>query len=113
MTGLSIATLQQAHIERQKEWCPDPNEQPDLSFRGNELAGETGEACNVIKKLERERRGWRGSRSSVAALEEELGDVIHCAILVAITAGIDIEKAVIEKFNATSRNNGLATLLGY
>ncbi|MDM9619111.1 MazG nucleotide pyrophosphohydrolase domain-containing protein [Rhizobium sp. S96] len=107
--GLSIAELQRAHIERQEEWCPD--QKPDLSFRGNELGGECGEAQNVIKKLERERHGWRGSRDTVEHLAEELGDVIHCAVLCAITAGIDLEPAVIAKFNSTSEKNGLATML--
>lgn len=107
--GLSIVELQRAHVERQEEWCPD--QKPDLSFRGNELGGECGEAQNVIKKLERERHGWRGSRDTVEHLAEELGDVIHCAILCAITAGIDLEPAVIAKFNNTSEKNGLATKL--
>lgn len=107
--NLSLAILQRAHVERQEEWCPD--QKPDLSFRGNELGGECGEAQNVIKKLERERHGWRGSRDTVEHLGEELADVIHCATLVAITAGIDIEKAVIAKFNSTSEKNGLRTFI--
>ncbi|WP_054308955.1 MazG-like family protein [Mesorhizobium sp. 1M-11] len=104
--ALTLHALQQAHIERQKEWCPD--QVPDLSFRGNEMAGETGEACNVIKKLERERHGWRGSRATKEQLAEELADVIHTAVLCAITAGIDIEPATIAKFNSTSEKNGLS-----
>lgn len=107
--AISLSALQLAHVERQEEWCPD--QKPDLSFRGNELGGECGEAQNVIKKLERERHGWRGSRDTVEHLAEELADVIHCAILCAITAGIDIEPAVIAKFNGTSEKNGLTTLL--
>ncbi|MFK0336820.1 MazG-like family protein [Agrobacterium deltaense] len=106
---LTLGDLQSAHIARQEEWCPDIK--PDLSFRGNELGGECGEAQNVIKKLERERHGWRGSRDTVEHLGEELADVIHCAVLVAITAGIDIQKAVIDKFNDTSRKNELVTTL--
>lgn len=104
---LTLSALQAAHIERQEEWCPD--QKPDLSFRGNEMAGEVGEACNVIKKLERERQGWRGSRATKDQLAEELADVIHTAILCAITAGIDIEPATVAKFDATSEKNGLAT----
>ena len=107
---LTISALQAAHIERQEEWCPD--QKPDLSFRGNEMAGEVGEACNVIKKLERERHGWRGSRASREQLAEELADVVHTAILCAITAGIELEPAVIAKFNATSEKNGLKARIG-
>jgi len=100
-------SLRAANEARQADWCPDPAQQPDLSFRGNELAGEVGEACNVIKKLERERHGWRGSRDTKEHLGEELADVIICANLIAITAGIDLDAAVEAKFNATSEKVGL------
>ncbi|WP_197433309.1 MazG-like family protein [Agrobacterium vitis] len=106
---ITLSALQAVHAARQEEWCPD--QKPDLSFRGNELAGEVGEACNIIKKLERERHGWRGSRATIKDLEEELADVIHCACLVAITAGIDLERAAVAKFNATSEKNGLTTII--
>lgn len=106
---MKLSDLQAAHERRQEEWCPD--QKPDLSFRGNEMAGEVGEACNVIKKLERERHGWRGSRSSTEELADELADVVHTAILVAITAGIDLEPRVVAKFNATSEKNGLSTFI--
>lgn len=109
MTDISIGALQTAHVVRQAEWCPD--QVPDLSFRGNEMAGEVGEACNVIKKLERERQGWRGSRDTVEHLGEELADVVHTAILCAITAGIDLAPFVVDKFNATSKKNGLSTFV--
>ena len=107
--AITIEQLQAAHVERQKEWCPD--QVPDLSFRGNEMAGEVGEACNVIKKLERERHGWRGSRDTVEHLGEELADVIHTAVLCAITAGVDLGPYVVQKFNDTSRKNGLGVVL--
>nr|CAD6410872.1 MazG nucleotide pyrophosphohydrolase domain superfamily protein [Rhizobium sp. Q54] len=107
---LTLRQLQSAHVARQEDWCPD--QKPDLSFRGNELGGECGEAQNVIKKLERERHGWRGSRDTVEHLGEELADVIHCAVLCAITAGIDIEQAVVAKFNSTSEKNDLPHKIG-
>ena len=107
--GLTIGELQQAHIVRQEEWCPE--QKPDLSFRGNEMAGEVGEACNVIKKLERERHGWRGSRATTQELADELADVVHTALLCAITVGIELEPAVRAKFNATSDKNGLTSRL--
>lgn len=105
-----LKDLREANETRQAEWCPE--KQPDISFRGNELAGEVGEACNCIKKLERERLGWAGSRSSVQALAEELADVVICADLSALAAGIDLQTAVREKFNATSEKIGLSVRLG-
>lgn len=110
MIDINISDLQRAHVARQQEWCPD--QQPDLSFRGNEMGGECGEAQNVIKKLERERHGWRGSRDTVEHLGQELADVIHTAVLCAITAGIDLAPYVVSKFNETSEKNGLSTFIG-
>nr|WP_315051672.1 MazG-like family protein [uncultured Brevundimonas sp.] len=108
---LSLSALRAANVERQAAWCPDPSQQPDLGYRGNELAGETGEACNVIKKLERERHGWAGSRDTLGHLAEELADVVICADLCAITAGVDLASAVVAKFNATSAKVGLSQRL--
>lgn len=110
MTNSFFDTLRTANQKRQNEW--DKDNQISLSYRGNELAGEVGEACNIIKKLERERLGIRGSRSTIEALAEELADVIICADLIAMQEGIDLEKAVREKFNKTSEKYGLSTRMG-
>lgn len=109
LDAAGLKALRAANVERQALWCPE--QIPDLSFRGCELAGEVGEVCNVIKKLERERFGWIGSRDTVEHLAEELADVVICADLVAISAGIDLDAAVIAKFNATSEKVGLPTRL--
>lgn len=100
-------TLRVANQVRQAEW--DSKDQISLSYRGNEMAGEVGEACNVIKKLERERLGIRGSRATVAQLAEELADVVICADLIAMAEGIDLDAAVRDKFNKTSEKVGLKT----
>lgn len=102
-------TLRSANIARQNEW--DQNNQISAAYRGNELAGEVGEACNVIKKLERERLGILGSRATVGELADELADVLICADLIAMHYGIDLEAAVARKFNATSEKVGLQTRL--
>lgn len=102
----TFTNLREANSARQDAWIADSGNVPDLSFRGNELAGEVGEACNVIKKLERARHGWRGSRDTVEHLAEELADVVICADLIAISAGIDLDAAVALKFNATSEKQG-------
>ncbi|MDQ0314813.1 MazG-like family protein [Amorphus orientalis] len=103
-------TLRSANETRQAEW--DPDDRITLAYRGNEMAGEVGEACNVIKKLERERLGIAGSRATLAQLAEELADVVICADLIAMQAGIDLlGEAVPAKFNATSEKTGLRTRL--
>jgi NTP pyrophosphatase (non-canonical NTP hydrolase) len=102
-------SLRAANAARQREW--DGDNQITLAYRGNELAGEAGEVCNVIKKLERERIGIRGSRDTTEHLAEELADVVICADLIAMDKGIDLERAVADKFNATSEKVGLQTRL--
>ena len=102
-------TLRAASVARNIEWANGV--QLDASFWGVELAGEVGEACNVIKKLERERLGMRGSRATVDQLADELADVVICADLVAQHYDIDLDAAVQRKFNATSEKVGLRTRL--
>lgn len=101
--------LREANDRRAIEWVTDG--EVSLSFKGNELAGEVGEACNVIKKLERERMGAVGSRATIEDLADELADVVICADLVASKAGIDLHAAVRRKFNKTSRKYGLTVLM--
>lgn len=98
--------LRQANLDREKEW--DPNNRITLTYRGNELGGEVGEAQNVIKKLERERIGIRGSRATKEQLAEELADVIICVDLIAMDENIDLRSALVSKFNATSEKYGLS-----
>lgn len=106
---MEYQNLRTANEARQIEWDKDNN--ISLAYRGNELAGEVGEACNVIKKLERERMGIRGSRATAEQLAEELADAVICVDLIAMQAGIDLDAAVRAKFNATSEKYGLATRL--
>lgn len=122
---LPCSTLREANTTRQAEWGFG---RESLSYRGNEMAGEVGEtlelaesfihlgaasgrACNVIKKLERESLGLKGSRASLKDLADELADVVICADLTAHLAGIDLVQAVESKFNQTSVKVGLTTTL--
>ena len=79
---ISMTALHIANVARGKEW-ENSNEKCDIDFWGVELAGEVGETCNIIKKLERERLGLRGSRATVQDLADELADVIICIDLIA------------------------------
>lgn len=100
-------SLRTANLARSKEWAGKVD--LDLSFAGNELAGEVGEACNVIKKLERQRLGIKSSSASVEDLREELSDVLICVDLIAMRFDLDMEQAVKDKFNKTSNARGLET----
>ena len=79
---MNMLALHKANIARGIEW-EGSNEKCDLAFWGVELAGEVGEACNIIKKIERERLGMRGSRATVQDLTDELADIIICVDLIA------------------------------
>lgn len=103
-----LRELREATSARAIEW---ETVQTDASFRGNELAGETGEVCNEIKKLERGRMGLVGGKTDQTGLKEELGDVIICVELIAQHYGIDLEEAIREKFNKTSKKYGLKTMM--
>ena len=109
---MNCYSLRTANRMRQLEWNPHNIDIPP-SFSALELAGETGEACNIIKKLERTRLGIAGGstdyEAAVKHLATELADVIICCDLVAIKYGIELEEAVKAKFNATSEKVGLKT----
>ena len=104
-----LEKLRQANLARNKEW--DPNGKIDLLFRGVEFAGESGEVCNEIKKIVRQRLGLRGSRTTLDKLAEELADTVICADLIAMHCGIDLIGAVRKKFNATSEAQKLPVIL--
>ena len=104
---MTFVELRNANHKRHREWAKDAD--VPLSFRGLEFAGEAGELCNELKKLERSRLGMAGGRDSLGELTEELADVIVCIDLIAMDLGIDLEEAVREKFNKTSEKYGLVT----
>lgn len=107
---IKLSDLQDACFERNKEW--DPEKKLTIEFYGCELAGEVGEACNIIKKMARDRIGIRGgAKSNVtrAMLEDELHDALICIALVANAAGIELDPT--EKFNRSSEKHGLAVRL--
>lgn len=98
--------LRAANKARSKEWG-----ETDLSFAGCELAGEVGEACNNIKKRERDRLGMVGGKIDDENLEEELADIIICVDLIAMKLNIDLSRAIALKFNKTSEKNKLSVFL--
>jgi NTP pyrophosphatase (non-canonical NTP hydrolase) len=68
------------------------------------LAGEVGEACNLIKKARRDGRGYDLGR--VLNIAKELADVIIYTDLLAARLEIDLGAAVRAKFNEVSQRVG-------
>ena len=75
-----LKRLREANLAREAE--RDPKAVASLLYRAVELGGEAGECLNVVKKLERERLG---------------------------IAGIDLEAALVRKFNTSSEKLGAKT----
>jgi len=82
-----------------------------IMFDALELGGEVGELLNVVKKMEREDRGWRGSRAAPDDFADECADVLICLDKLARRKGVDLADATARKFNATSDKVGLSQKL--
>ena len=117
MTNLGILReFSKINRERSDRWHPDGIESWSLSDWGVALAGECGELCNVIKKLNRSRDGLVGNSDSDYKLQLQLGDEIadvFCYLdLLAQRAGLSLGECVRIKFNAVSARNGFPERIG-
>lgn len=78
----------------------------------NAMAGECGEVCNAVKKLNRLEDGTntekdpQTEREAIDLIADELADLIIYADLLAARLGIDLTVAVTQKFNAVSDLRG-------
>lgn len=82
---------------------PDAGESPIYPALG--LAGEAGEACEVIKKVWRDKGGvW--DEESRAKLTKELGDVMWYVAAVATECGIQLD--VVAEVNLAKLRDRLA-----
>lgn len=103
---LTFRQLRKVSLERCARWHPTGLSEWSLSDWAVAMAGEAGEACNIVKKLNRERDGIIGNTKSVDALRADLADEIADTLiyldLLAAREGIDLAEAVITKFNTVS-----------
>lgn len=67
---------------------------------GCALSGEVGELCNLLKKQK------RGDKIKKKQLAHEIGDIMTYISLLADNLDIDMEDAIIEKFNIVSKRWG-------
>lgn len=122
---LDFGDLRVQNVSRKLRWHGETDEfrafpMPTAAHRGtwsgadwsNAMAGECGEACNIVKKLRRHEThiGTQYNTPEVEALlpalAEELADVVTYADLLADKYGIDLGRAVREKFNRVSEAQG-------
>jgi len=71
----------------------------------NAMAGEVGEVCNLTKKM------LRGEKIGKDEIADEIADVIIYADLLAARLTIDLEEAIIKKFNIVSKKRGSTIFL--
>src|SRR5215831_12881376 len=115
---MDFATLRRANLSRCNRWHKDGIDSWSESDWAVALGGEVGELLNKIKKLNRLRdelpnrdnsAPWKDNRDRdtiVAECAEEIADIQLYLDLLAQRLGIDLESAVIQKFNKVSQNNG-------
>ncbi|MBB5985980.1 MazG-like family protein [Sphingobium lignivorans] len=97
--------LRRINGERYAAWSNGSPEDP--LYMANEFGGEAGEVLNEVKKLVREARGWRGSRTTIEKLGDEIGDAIICLDSIARSYGLSLAEVTARKFNKTSDAVGL------
>jgi NTP pyrophosphatase (non-canonical NTP hydrolase) len=106
---ITLEKIRQANRVRQSEW--PGNDRADVPFRAIELAGETGELMEAVKKWLRAKRGIKGEVGGLEAISDEVADVLICLDLLADDIGIDLGAAFTAKFNKTSRRYGFDTMV--
>lgn len=104
---LSFARLRNQNVKRCEEVFHPVNNWTHERW-SNAMAGECGEVCNAVKKLNRLEDGTNTEKDPQTEQEcmddiaQELADLIIYADLLAARCGIDLEDAITEKFNAVS-----------
>lgn len=116
MGNLTFKKLREVNSARCKKWHP-PESTPWTSADWlTALAGELGEAANIIKKIRRHETGASNVGDPPeyllrSLLAEELADTFLYTDLLANYFNIDLEQAVINKFNKTSEKHGFTERL--
>ena len=102
MGNLTFAEFSAMNRERCHQWMGSGD---TLHHHVIGLAGEVGELCNEVKKVDRAARGVPGGKSD-GDVAGEIADVLIYLDLVAMHLDVDLEAAVVKKFNATSVKHG-------
>jgi NTP pyrophosphatase (non-canonical NTP hydrolase) len=111
------AALRPINIQRATEGFKCYNNQT-LTYWTTALAGEVGELCNMIKKMQRVEKGGMDGGSSYSAknitkemLKEEIGGIAIYLDLLASLLDISLEDAIIDTFNNKSAMYGFKQLI--
>ena len=106
--SLTMAEFRRRNEARYLRWHPAGIEPWSASDWLTAIAGELGELASLIKMKNRERDGLVGNKFSptLEQIADDCADVFTYLDLFAASQGIDLETAVISKFNRISERNG-------
>lgn len=114
---LDLAALRPVNVQRAREGFKCYDNQP-LTYWTTALAGEVGELCNMIKKMQRVERGGVDGGSSYTAkditkemLKEEIGGIAIYLDLLASLLDISLEEAIVDTFNEKSEKYGFKEMI--
>jgi len=110
--AIDLERFRAVNVERARDGFRCYDNQP-LTYWTTALAGEVGELCNMVKKMQRVERGGVDGGSSYKAsdinrgmLQEEIGGIAIYLDLLASLLGIGLEEAIVETFNRKSEQLG-------
>jgi len=110
--SIDLRSFREKNISRARNGFRCYDNQP-LTYWTTALAGEVGELCNMIKKMERVQRGGIDGGSSYTAkdidkemLKEEIGGIAIYLDLLASLLDIDLQEAIADTFNSKSEKYG-------
>ena len=109
---LDLTKFREINVQRAKYGFKCYDNQP-ITYWTTALAGEVGELCNMVKKIQRVELGGVDGGSSYTAkditpdmLKDEIGGIAIYLDLLASLLGISLEDAIIETFNNKSTQLG-------
>lgn len=107
----SLELLRIQNVRRLARWHSDSDSWTGADW-SNAMAGEAGEACNVVKKIRRHETNLGTSYNTppldvlMSKLAAELADTVIYADLLAHYYGIELGDAIRQKFNLVSEAQG-------
>ena len=110
---MEIKQFQSINTQRALTWHKGGLQEWSLLEWAGAAAGELGEAANIAKKIRRmdmeinSNNNISTREKAVEMLGDEIADTITYMFLLASAAGIDVESAMIRKFNAISKRENL------
>ena len=95
-----LKQLKYANKDRVPEFGHELNDW-SLTDWGNAVAGETGELCNVLKKIHRGDMTLDEANNK-ELIADEAADIVCYLDLLCQRAGVDLQTAIVNKFNKVS-----------